>query len=99
MQEETSFQVSPFLSISQCSKTFESSWEFGLRIPTRDALANWGKSGHLGYFWPPFTLGPKNGHGQAFPQAFALEMRRAVMTTKYIMNMFFISKQKFKIDK
>ena len=33
MQEETSFQVSPFLSMSQCSKTFESSWEVRPRIP------------------------------------------------------------------
>ena len=53
----------------------------------------------VGIFWPPFTLEPKSGHGQALPQAFELEMRRAVMTTKYIMNMFSISKLKFKIDK
>ena len=99
MQEETSFQVSPFLSMSQCSKTFESSWEVCPRVPTLDALANWGKSGHLGYFWPPLTLEPKSGHGQALPQAFESDMRKAEMTTKYIMIIFSISKLKFKIDK
>ena len=58
MQEETSFQVSPFLSMSQCSKTFESSWEIRPKIPALVQLAVWGKSGHLGYFWPPLLFGP-----------------------------------------
>ena len=55
--------------------------------------------GNLCIFWPPLLLTPLELKSGALSQAFELEMRRAVMTTKYIMNMFFISKLKFKIDK
>ena len=38
MQEETSFQVSPFLSMSQLKKAFESIWDFRLKIPARSLI-------------------------------------------------------------
>ena len=76
MQEETSLQVSPFLSVSQLKKAFESIWDLRLEVPARSLIIS----------GPPAS------------QAFEFDMRRVLMTTKYIMNMFSISKLKFKID-
>ena len=82
MQEETSLQVSPFLSLSQLSKAFESSWDFCPKVPAR----NFQKKScilHFGGFLTTLRL-----------QAFEFDMRRVLMTNKYIMNMLFISKLK-----
>ena len=78
MQEETSFHVSPFLSMSQTSKAFESSWEIC-----------------------PKVLSPRNDGGELCgdPQASEFDMKKLVMTTEYIINMFSISKLKLEFDK
>ena len=74
MQEETSFQVSPFLSLSQLSKAFESSWDFCPKVPARKLQKN-SCIVHFGGFLTTLRL-----------QAFEFDMRRVSTYHQQIYN-------------